>query len=122
MSVKVCPKDQEPVVFTFETPGAEWLCMVCGWTGDVFAARETEATAGIVARRDELLAEHERARGIEPPAQDQPRPSCTGCGAEAQGRLDHSGKPAHWFMRTIDGVTEYACSRGCISEGLVMPW
>lgn len=122
MSIKVCPRDSEPVVFTFENPGAEWLCVVCDWKGGVLSAREVEPTPEAVARRDALMAEFEQARGITPPDQDRPRPSCRGCGQLAEGRLDGSGKPAHWYMRTRDAVTEYACSLSCTDGGMVMPW
>ena len=121
-TIKVCPRDGEPVVFTFEQPGYEYLCVACGWRGDIFSPRAASATADLVARSDELAEEFEQARGLRSPDQDRPHPSCVGCGVTATGRLDGSGKPAHWYCRTIDGVTEYACSRGCIPSGMVLPW
>jgi hypothetical protein len=121
-TIKVCPSDGEPVVFTFEYPGKEYLCVACGWLGGIFGPREAQATEDLVARRDQVLADYEESRGLTPPDQDRPRPSCKGCGETATGRLDPSGKPAHWYCRTVDGVTEYACSRACISGGTVLPW
>lgn len=127
--IRVCPKDGEPVIFTFEFPGAEYACVVCEWTGGVLGVPRAPATAERQARFDELTeryeAERAERRGLpapEPAPQDVPRPTCSGCGTVAEGRLDHSGKPAHWFSRTIDHVTQYACSRGCINDGMVMPW
>ena len=121
-TIKVCPVDGEPVVFTFEHPGNEYLCVVCGWKGDIFGPLEADATDDLATRRDEVLAEFEQERGLRSPDQDRPHPSCVGCGVTATGRLDGSGKPAHWYCRTINGITEYACSRGCISGGMVLPW
>lgn len=121
-SIKVCPLDGEPVVFTLKHPGAEYLCVICGWLGGIFGPGEVEATADLIARRDVLVARYEQSLGLRPPEQDRPHPSCTGCDVTATGRLDHSGKPAHWYSRTVDGVTEYACSRGCIKSGSVLPW
>jgi hypothetical protein len=121
-TLKVCPADGEPVVFTFEHPGTEYLCITCDWRGDIFGPSEVAATADLIARRDVVLAKYEQVRGIDPPDQDRPRPSCNGCGVTVTGRLDHSGKPAHWYMRTIDGVTQYACSRECTGDGAVLPW
>lgn len=121
-TIKVCPRDSEPVVFTFEHPGAEYLCVACGWRGDIFGPRGAPASEELIARQDELTGQFEEERGLKPPDQDRPHPSCVGCGVTATGRLDHSGKPPHWFVRTIDGVTEHACSRSCIPSGLVMPW
>lgn len=120
--IKVCPREGEPVTFTLDHRGAEYLCQVCGWLGGVFSPMEAEASEALVARRDELEAKFERERGITPPDQDQPAPSCMGCGLLATGRLDRLGKPAHWYTRKVDGLREYACSRDCISDGLVMPW
>ena len=122
MSIKVCRNDAEPVVFTFENDGAEWLCVVCGWTGGLFDAREVDATLEMAARRDQLLAEYEHERGLKPPDQDVARPTCSGCSTQAEGRLDALGKPAHWYVRRRDGVSEFACSRDCIGDGMVMPW
>lgn len=121
-AIKVCPSCSEPVVFTFEYSGNEYFCVACGWKGSIFAPMSAPATEELIARHDELSAEYEQSRGLESPNQDRIRPSCGGCGAVATGRLDHDGKPAHWYSRTRDGVTEYACSRSCISEGAVMPW
>lgn len=127
--IKTCPRCGEPVVFTFEFRGYEYLCVECAWKGDIFGPSASTATPERVARRDELAeryevesAERAGRPAPTPPPQDVPRPVCKTCGAVAEGRLDHSGKPAHWFTRTpIGGVPEYACSRPCI-DGPAMPW
>lgn len=127
--LKCCPRDGEPVVFTFEFPGAEYYCVVCGWKGDVVSPKGVPATPKLAERYSELSDRYEAERaqrtGAPPPPpapQDVPRPSCSGCGKVAEGRLDHSGKPPHWYSRTIDGFTEHACSRSCISTGMVALW
>jgi hypothetical protein len=127
--LRVCPRDGAPVVFTFEFPGAEYHCVECGWLGDIFGPGRAPATPDLVARFDTLSDRYEAERAERtgrpaprPAPQDVPRPTCGGCGAVAEGRLDHSGKPAHWYSRTRDGVKQYACSRGCIKEGAVLPW
>ena len=128
-TIKVCPRDSEPVIFTMEFPGIEYVCVECGWQGDVFAPDGAPATAERQERYAVLLDRYEDERAgrtgrpkPKPPRQDVPRPICKGCGTTAEGPLDHSGKPAHWFTRTIDRKTEYACSRACITEGTVAPW
>lgn len=127
--LNVCPRDGEPVVFTFEFPGAEFYCVVCEWMGGVFAEDHADATPELIARAAELSDRYDRERaertGRPAPAmsdQNVERPKCKSCGKVAEGRLDSRGKPAHWFTRTIDGVTDYACSRDCIKEGAVAPW
>lgn len=127
--VKVCPRCGEPVVFTFEFRGAEHYCVECEWKGGIFDANEAAATPARVARFGELEDRYEvesaARRGLpapEPPSQDGPRPTCSGCGVVAVGPM-RGDKPAHWFSRTRDGVTEFACSRECIpSNQAVMPW
>lgn len=120
--IRVCPRDGEPVTFTLEHAGAEYVCQVCGWLGGVFAPMEALASDVLVARRDELEAAYEEARGITRPDQDRPAPTCKGCGAIASGRLDSLGKPAHWYSRKVDEVSEYACSLECTGDGMVLPW
>lgn len=123
MGVKVCPRDSEPVIFTFKNAGAEYLCVICNWQGDVLSPREIDnPTQELIERQAELQDVFHTYEGIESPDQTNPKPVCVGCGATAEGYLDHSGKPPHWYQRTIKGVTEHACSRGCIPDGLVMPW
>ena len=127
--LKVCSKDGEPLVFTFEFPGAEYVCVTCGALYGVLGVPTAPATAEIQERYAELHDRYEAARAEregrpapKPTPQDGPRPSCHGCGDVADGRLDSTGKPPHWYSRTIDGVTQYACSRDCITSGTVAPW
>lgn len=127
--MKVCPRCGEPVVFTFEFRGAEHYCVECEWKGGIFDAAEAPATPerierhGVLSDRYDVESAARMGRAApEPPSQDVPRPTCDGCGVVAEGRMQ-GDKPAHWFSRTRDGVTEYACSRECIPEReAVMPW
>jgi hypothetical protein len=122
-ALRTCPVDGEPVIFTFKFPGHEYVCIVCGWLGGVLGTPMSPATPERVERHDVLLAEFNAKHGIAPAPQDVPRPTCNGCGVVAEGSLDHSGKPAHWYSRTKDGVTSYACSKSCIPpREMVMPW
>ena len=125
--LRVCPRDGEPIIYTFEFPGVERYCVVCGWTGDIFAGRTVPPTPGLVARHVELTDRYERERsertGLPIPERREPQgepPVCSGCGAVAQPPFD-GDKPAHWYARTIDGVKQFACSRDC-TDGPVMPW
>lgn len=121
--MRVCPNDSEPVIFTTKYPGHEYVCLGCGWLGGVLGTPTAPVTPELVAKADARQAEFDAEHGLRAPRQDVPRPTCNGCGVEAEGRLDHSGKPAHWFSRTRDGRTEYACSRDCIpARELVLPW
>lgn len=52
---------------------------------------------------------------------------CNGCGKREPGHASDLGdwhKPYEWFQRTINGVTQLACSRECVNKigGLVSPW
>jgi len=52
---------------------------------------------------------------------------CDGCGKREKGSFNRYGnalKPSKWFKRTVDGVTQVACSEECIEKlgGLVAPW
>ena len=119
----VCPKDGEPVIFTFEFPGAEYVCVVCGSTYGIFSIDRALAADGLVARYEELSEQYEAervARGgaPRPPQPDGSSPVCAGCGAVAPT----AAKPPHWFSRERDGETQCACSRDCITEGAVLPW
>ena len=70
-TIKVCPADGAPVMFTFEHPGCEYLCVACGWRGDIFGPLEADATDDLATRRDEVLAEW--------------------CGGDAVGEVSHDG-------------------------------
>lgn len=127
--INVCPRDGEPVVYTFEFRGAEFYCVVCDWRGGTPHYVNAPATPELAARAAELSERYERERAQregrpapEPADQDVERPTCGGCGKTADGPVDRTGKPAHWYSRTIDSVTEYACSRDCINVGMVAPW
>lgn len=130
--IRVCERDGEPLVFTFEFPGAEYHCLTCGGHEDIFG-NKAPATPERALRLAEVTEQYDRAyaerRGVgyvpKPVAGDEgvTLPTCGGCGAILEpGIALDSGKPRHWFSRTIDGVTEYACSRSCINEGAVLPW
>lgn len=124
--VRVCGRDREPLVFTFEFPGAEWYCVTCGGTEDLFGNRV--ANTPEIELRQALNAERydrERAaRRGDPEPDPWPRQGevatdavCGGCGRLPMiGTPLHDGKPPAWFSRTIDGVTVYACSTVCIPE------
>lgn len=131
--LRVCMNDGEPLVWTFEFPGAEFHCVVCGGNEDTFGGR-APATVERQLRLDELREQYERGRAerlgfVYDPSpkvgdDDVEIPTCNGCGAQPpMGVTLISGKPYAWFARTRDGVTEYACSRECIPEReAVMPW
>lgn len=128
--MKVCPRDGEPVVFTFEFPGAEHYCVVCGGKYGIFGVPEAEATVELQERMAELQDQYDRERsertGLPMPRRDDPprqKPVCGGCGKTAELVPSGEDKPRHWYSRTRDGVTSYACSRGCIPEREgVLPW
>lgn len=131
--LRVCQRDGEPLVFTFEFPGAEYVCVVCDGKEDIFGAR-AKATDERQRRHAELHEQYHRAyaerRGV--PYDPSPKvgdpgvetPTCKACGAQPPtGTVLVSGKPPAWFSRSRDGVTEYACGRACIPEReSVMPW
>lgn len=127
--IRVCPRCREPLVWTFEFPGAEYACIcgyLCGAFGDL---RYAPATLELQQRHAAITELHRMAaaerRGIpyQPPAQDIEPPVCGGCEVVAESPFDSTGKPRHWFSRTKDGVTQFACSRECIpSNETVMPW
>lgn len=132
--MRVCLVDGEPLVFTFEFPGAEWYCVVCGGKEDIFGQR-VPSTTELQLRLDELTEQYDRARAGRMGVDYEPRakvgepgvkvPSCNACGAmPADGiALDRSGKPSSWFSRTRGDVTLFACSRACIpSDESVLPW
>lgn len=130
--LRVCMRDGEPLVWTFEFPGAEYHCVVCGGLEDMFGLR-APATPTRQARLDELTEQYQRGRaertGVPYRAPQRAGddgvklPVCGSCGVTPEpGIALTNGKPAAWFSRTINGTTEYACSRSCIKEGAVLPW
>lgn len=131
--IRVCERDDEPLVWTFEFAGSEWYCVVCGAHEDLFGAR-VESSPALLCRLDELTEQYERARAERNGVPYVPRakvgddgvtvPTCGGCGATPEpGLALVEGKPKAWFSRTVDGVTSYACSRACIPEReAVLPW
>lgn len=51
-----CPRDGEPLILTFERPGAEFHCLICGsWLG-FLAPRPAKKTDALNARLAELEA------------------------------------------------------------------
>lgn len=56
-----CPLDDEPLVFTFEFRGAEFVCMVCGRKYGYMAPKPAKDTPELRARLEELEAQYERA-------------------------------------------------------------
>lgn len=129
--IRVCQRDGSPLAFTFEYPGAEYVCMTCRGTEGVLG-RRAPATPALRREQSAVVERYERdyaeRRGVpytpSPQATvENPGPTCGGCGATPElGTPLPEGKPTSWFSRTIDGVTEYACSRACITGGLVAPW
>lgn len=119
--IRTCPNDGEPVIFTLENPGHEYVCTVCGWVGGVLGTPRSLATDALVNRHRELLDAFNEARGIRPERPLPTVPKCQGCGADAPS----PHKPPHWFTRTPcgDGEPIYACSRSCIKDdAMVLPW
>lgn len=50
-----CPKDGEPLIFTFKYPGAEFVCMVCGGMFGFLAPRPKDSSTPGLAERHEYL-------------------------------------------------------------------
>lgn len=131
--VRICERDGQPLVWTFEFPGAEWFCVVCGGHEDLFGGR-VPWTADVQRRLDELTDQYNRERAERegrdyappPKAGDDgvELPVCLGCGAvPPEGIALVGGKPSKWFSRTVDGVTTYACKTSCIpASEPVSPW
>ena len=137
--VALCRKDNEPLVWTFEFPGSEWYCVVCGAKYDALHSFRADATVDLAARHAALVDRYKAERAertgqpIPPLPPQDVMPTCGGCDRQPrpeEGRLDHQGKPALWYCKTIDGVTTYACSKACIgkadvksgTKSMVMPW
>lgn len=125
--INVCPVDGEPVVFTFEFPGAEYHCPACGWIGGTPHGMSEPATIELAEHAARVVRDYRHAYaarlGRPAPVDDVegPRPVCVGCGKTAEGPME-GNKPAHWFVRKRDGVDEFACSRDCIpaSESILL--
>ena len=137
--IRVCERDGEPLVFTFEYRGAEYVCVVCGGKEGVLGER-AGSTPERVRRLSDLTVEYERDYADRHPVGDELHreyrepskvgdpgieiPVCKTCNAvPPDGVALNNGKPASWYSRTHDGVTEYACKRSCIPEReTILPW
>lgn len=132
--LRVCRHDGEPLVFTFDIPGVEYVCVVCGAGEGIFGSR-ADATPDLQRRLGELTEWYEQDRaertGRRAPLrprvgdEDVTTPTCGGCGGKPEVGLplDGSGKPPGWFGRMRDGKREFACSSSCIPSGeTVLPW
>ena len=131
--IRVCQVDGEPLVFTFDYPGHEYVCVVCRDLEGIFGERRP-ATPALAARLNELTEHYERWRAEQrgqvyraPQCVGEPgivAPTCGACGAQPEsGTPLVGGKPRHWFSRTRDGATQFACSRSCIpANEMVLPW
>ena len=130
--IRICRNDGEPLVFTIEFPGAEFYCPACQSTEGVFGARAA-ATPALISRLAQATERYGRDRAertgrpYDPPpitGDGTPIPTCAGCGKQPEPSTPlPGGKPSHWFARTRDGHTEYACTRDCIPRNeMVMPW
>lgn len=68
--IATCPNDDEPLVLTFEFPGYEFICMVCGNKYEFLAPKTALATPELIARCEELgvlyLTEFEARRKSQP--------------------------------------------------------
>lgn len=126
--LRVCPNDGEPVIFTFEFSGHEYVCSACGWLGGIFDPPVAPVTADLTERYKRALDAYEEARATRTGRtplrwiSDGQRPKCAGCGMAASEPFDRSGKPPHWYSRTVNGAKGYACSQACIKDGAVLPW
>ncbi len=116
-----------------EYRGAEYVCMVCGGKEGVFGER-APSTVDRQHRQSELSEQYERDYAERHDTQYRPDPKvgepgvaapvCKTCGAiPPDGVALHNGKPATWYSRVHDGVTEYACKRSCIPQREeILPW
>lgn len=57
-----CRADGEPLVFTFEYPRYEFICMVCGEKYGFLDPAPAESTPELEARHAELRAQYETER------------------------------------------------------------
>lgn len=131
--VRVCGRCGEPMVFTFEFPGYEYVCMACSNKEGIFGARVPN-TPEVEKHHGELVELYYRDRAHrrrEPEPEPWPRQGeaesdvqCAGCGRlPAIGTPLGEGKPPAWFSRTQGGVTVYACSKPCTDDkASVLPW
>lgn len=131
--VRVCMNDGEPLVFTFEFPGAEYYCVMCEGKEGMFGKR-AELTPELEQKYLKNSRQYDEERAVRlgrsmpeaPKVGDQGvmAPVCCSCSATpAVGTPLPNGKPALWYSRTVDGVTTYACRSACIPKGEpVLPW
>jgi len=130
--LRICERDGAPLVFTFEYPGAEYVCVLCGATEGVLGLR-AETTPELARRLSDATEGYERdyaerhgQRFVASPRVGEDGvevPTCGSCGTRPEdGLILVGGKPPGWFSRVVDDATEYACSRACIQDGLVLPW
>lgn len=57
--VATCRRDDEPLVATFEFPGAEFYCVVCGALYGFLGPKPAEDTPQLAARLAELQQQYE---------------------------------------------------------------
>lgn len=57
--MQACPDCMEPLIFTFEKPGFEWHCQVCGGWFPMLRVARVPRDARREARHDELKARYE---------------------------------------------------------------
>lgn len=57
-----CPRDDEPLMSTFEFPGAEFYCQVCRGTYGFLDPKPAETTPELQARHDELRVSYDVER------------------------------------------------------------
>lgn len=57
-----CPADDEPLVFTLEFRGAEFICVVCGTKYGFLSPKAAAVTPALEARLAELQERYEQER------------------------------------------------------------
>jgi len=104
-TIKVCPRCGDPVIYTLEFPGVEYVCVGCQWAGDLFAPHNAPATADRERTYETRLDQYERERATRKretdPAYDlapvfsgtgQTRcVACSGTGLAGNGCRCHGG-------------------------------
>lgn len=58
----VCRKDDEPLIFTFEFPGAEFYCVVCQSKYGFLGPKIADSTPELNARHEVLRARYDNER------------------------------------------------------------